>query len=156
MIRIRQAETKKKVEEILSGGRATVCTHSDLHEKTIRQTLEASPVTQVQLPGGVPEIPPGMPVRKRPAPKADRKVCLVRGPCCETAELGTQTHISLPHVARDVLWTASCLDAVADCEDEGTSAAVCIPMAGTGLGVLDVDSVEDDTCDVAGSSPAGG
>ena len=28
-------------------------------------------------------------------------------------------------------------------------------MAGTGLGVLDVDSVEDDACDVAGSPPAG-
>ena len=119
-IRRRQAETKKKVEEIL------------------RKTPEVRGA--IEIP--VPESPPGMPRRKRQAYKGERRICMTGGSCCEKSESGTQTQISLPHVARDVLWTASCLDAVADFEDESASIVIESPVNVTGLGVLEVDSVE--------------
>ena len=161
-IRRRQAETKKKVEEILRktpGVREAIDAHV-VHTQYIGRSssgLRAQARTTNGLlahddePAGenpqaveipAPESPPGMPRRKRQAYKGERKVCMTGGSCYGKSESGTQTQISLPHVARDVLWTASCLDAVADFEDDSASIVIEGPMTVTGLGVLEVDSVE--------------
>ena len=48
--------------------------------------------------------------------------------------------MSLPHTARDVLWTASCLDPVADFEDDDLS--VIIEACTNGSSVLEIDTIE--------------
>ena len=132
-IRRRQAEVKQKVEEILRktpGVRGIIDIHAD----------EPAGETPKAMEVPVPAAPPGMPRRKRQAWKGDRSVHIIGGPCCEKAECGTQTQVSLPHTARDVLWTASCLDPVADFEDDDLS--VIIEACTNGSSVLDIDTIE--------------
>ena len=132
-IRRRQAEVKQKVEEILRktpGVRGIIDCHAD----------EPAGETPKAMEVPVPAAPPGMPRRKRQAWKSDRSVHIIGGPCCEKAECGTQTQVSLPHTARDVLWTASCLDPVADFDDDDLS--VIIEACTNGSSVLDIDTIE--------------
>ena len=113
VIRRRQEELQKKVDEILGKGAAPA----------------------------VPEAPPGMPRQKRQACKSGHKIRIASTSCCGSVESGAQTEVSLPHTMRDVLWTASCLDPVADL-DSHDSESVVIEAAPASFSVADIGSLE--------------
>ena len=51
-----------------------------------------------------------------------------------------QTEVSLPHIMRDVLWTASSLDPIVDFEDD--NASIVIETHAESPSVLDIDYIE--------------
>ena len=61
--------------------------------------------------------------------------------CCGKAASGAQTDVLLPHTVRDVLWTASCQDPVADFDDDDGEGVVTEAPASS-LSVLDVHLLE--------------
>ena len=89
----------------------------------------------------LPEAPPGMLRQKREACRSGRKARVASSSCCGSVESGAQTDVSLPHTMRDVLWTASCLDPVADFDgDDGESVVIeAVPASSS---VADIDSLE--------------
>ena len=114
IIRRRRAELQKKVDEIMGNAVATP----------------------------VPTTPPGMSRQKRLKCQGGSKVHLanISQPCCGNSESSTQTEVSLPHIMRDVLWTASSLDPIVDFEDD--NASIVIETHAEGPSVLDIDSIE--------------
>ena len=127
----RRAELQKKVDEIMGS--------------VVAKPVPAAPTTHpagsaVAMP--VPTTPPGMPRQKRLKCHGGSKVRLanISQPCCGNSESSTQTEVSLPHIMRDVLWTASSLDPIVDFEDD--NASVVIETHAESPSVLDIDSIE--------------
>ena len=117
IIRRRQAELQKKIDEILGN-------------------------TAVPL---VPTPPPGMARQKgynsQRCPTGHKaRIATLGKLCCSSAEASAQTEVSLPHDHRDVLWTASSLAPVADFDDDNTS--VVIESSASSPSVLDIDIIE--------------
>ena len=81
----------------------------------------------------VPEAASGMQRRKRQA-RCDH---ISSKSCCGNVGSGTQTDASLPHILREVLWTASCFVPVAGFEEGNKS--VVIEAATNSPSILDVD-----------------
>ena len=117
IIRRRQAELQKKIDEILGN-------------------------TAVPL---VPTPPPGMARQKgynsQRCPTGHKaRIATLGKLCCSSAEASAQTEVSLPHDHRDVVWTASSLAPVADFDDDNTS--VVIESSASSPSVLDLDIIE--------------
>ena len=134
IIRRRQAELQKKIDEILGN-------------------------TAVPL---VPTPPPGMARQKgynsQRCPTGHKaRIATLGKLCCSSAEASAQTEVSLPHDHRDVLWTASSLAPVADFDDDNTS--VVIESSASSPSVLDLDIIEavkhDDDDDLDDAKNAG-
>ena len=98
IIRRRRAELQVKIDEITGNAAATP----------------------------VPTTPPGMSRQKRLRCHGGSKTQFanISHPCCGNSESGTQTEVFLPHIMRDVLWTASSLDPVVDFDDDNAGIAV--------------------------------
>ena len=86
----------------------------------------------------MPKTPPGM--HRNKCRGTPRSVASILRPCVGCAEASAQTEVSLPHVHRDILWTAACLEPVADVEDDDASGV--IETHASHPSVLDIDSVE--------------
>ena len=85
------------------------------------------------------------------------RIATLGKPCCGSVESSAQTDVSLPHVHRDVLWTAPCLAPMTDFDDDCVSVVIEAPT--NSLSVLDVDSIEvvhhDDADDLGDANDDG-